>query len=163
MFLNKVHGVAQRNLFDKLYGLYEKGIAFLLQSPSISYYIMAVLCNPRLSGCTDEHSMISEVVLDKELFNEISINKTMGKIHNLHWCIEYIQMIEQLIMSPLPQHQITMLQILTATILQTSSFVLHEMYNFTSGINKQMYIADKMSCYMPVSYTHLTLPTICSV
>ena len=38
MFLNKVHGVAQRNLFMKLYGFYEKGIKFLPQSPSISSY-----------------------------------------------------------------------------------------------------------------------------
>ena len=40
MFLNKVHGAAQNNLFCQMYGFYEKGIIFLLQSPSISSYIM---------------------------------------------------------------------------------------------------------------------------
>ena len=122
MFLNKVHGVAQRNLFAKLYGLYEKGIAFLLQIPSISSYIMAVLCNPRLSICTDEHSLISEVALDKELFKEIDINDTVLIIQNLHRCMECMQVVQQLIRSPLSQYQITMLQKLTATILQSTAF-----------------------------------------
>nr|XP_022308593.1 uncharacterized protein LOC111114539 [Crassostrea virginica]XP_022308594.1 uncharacterized protein LOC111114539 [Crassostrea virginica] len=148
MFLNKIYGAAQRNLFGKLYGLYEKGIAFLLQSPSISSYIIAVLCNPRLSICTDEHSMISEVVLDTELFTEINITDTLPNFHNLHSCMVRLQVVQQLISSPLPQYQITMLQKLTANILQTSAFLLHKMYTSTSGANKHMYIADKRSCYM---------------
>ena len=56
MFLNNVHGVAQRNLFTHLYSLYEKGITFLLEIPSITSCIMNVLCNPRLSVCTDERT-----------------------------------------------------------------------------------------------------------
>nr|XP_022335968.1 uncharacterized protein LOC111132453 [Crassostrea virginica] len=147
MFLNKVHGIAQTNLLTRLYGLYEKGIAFLLQSPSISSFIMDVLCNPRLSVCTDERTQIYEVVLDRELFNEIVINDALA-LNNLHGCMEYLHMVEQLIRSPLTQYQIPMLQKLTATILQTSAFMLHDMYTDTSGGNKQMYIADKRSCYM---------------
>ena len=76
MFLNKVHGVAQRNLFTQLYGLYEKGIAFLLQCPSISSYIMDVPYNQRLSVCTDKCTLILEAVLDRELFQEIQINSS---------------------------------------------------------------------------------------
>ncbi|XP_078340026.1 uncharacterized protein LOC111109049 [Crassostrea virginica] len=148
MFMNKVHGVAQRNLFTQLNGLYEKGIAFLLQSPSISSYIMAVLCNPRLSVCTDERTLISEAVLDRELFWEINIRDALPPNINLPTCIKYLSMVEQLIRSPLRQFQVPMLQKLTATVLQTSAFVLHEMYTNTSGDNKQMYIADKRSCYM---------------
>nr|XP_022298637.1 uncharacterized protein LOC111107645 [Crassostrea virginica] len=148
MFLNKVHGVAQRNLFTQLNGLYEKGIAFLLQNPYISSYIMNVLCNPRLSVCTDERTMISEVMLDKELFMEIYTRDTVPPNINLPICIEYLSMVEQLIRSPLRQCQVPMLQKLTATVLQRSAFVLHEMYTNTSGGNKQMYIADKRSCYM---------------
>nr|XP_022339737.1 uncharacterized protein LOC111134717 [Crassostrea virginica] len=147
MFLNKVYGVAQRNLLTQLYGLYEKGIAFLLQSPSISSYIMDVLCNPRLSVCTDECTLISEAQIDGELFIEINLNDTIPS-KNLHRCLEYIHMVEQLIRSPLTQYQIPMLQKLTATILQRSAFMLHDMYTDTSGGNKQMYIADKRSCYM---------------
>nr|XP_022298892.1 uncharacterized protein LOC111107821 [Crassostrea virginica] len=146
MFLNKIHGVAQRNLFTQLNGLYEKGIAFLLQNPSISSYIMNVLCNPRLSVCTDELTMIPEVMLDRELFEEIFMKDDVPT--NINLCIKYLSLVEQLIRSPLRQCQVPMIQKLTATILQTSAFVLHEMYTNTSGGNKQMYIADKRSCYM---------------
>nr|XP_022296462.1 uncharacterized protein LOC111106191 [Crassostrea virginica] len=149
MFLNKVHGVAQRNLFTQLNGLYEKGIAFLLQNPSISSYIMAVLCNPRLSVCTDERTLISEVMLDKELFREIYLKDIVPPNNNVpSTCIKYLSMVEQLIRSPLRQCHVPMLQKLTATILQKSAFVLHDMYTDTSEGNKQMYIADKRSCYM---------------
>nr|XP_022340597.1 uncharacterized protein LOC111135131 [Crassostrea virginica] len=147
MFLNKVHGVAQTDLFTRLYCLYEKGIAFLLQSPSISSYIMAVLCNPRLSVCTDECTLISEVVLDRELFNEIFSKRTQPG-NNLHHCMKLLHTVEQLIRSPLTQCQILTLQKLTADILQISAFMLHDIYTDTSGGNKQMYIADKRSCYM---------------
>ncbi|XP_078337375.1 uncharacterized protein LOC144626671 [Crassostrea virginica] len=147
MFLNKVHGVAQRNLFTQLYGLYEKGIAFLLQSPSISSYIMDVLCNPRLSVCTDERSLIPEAVLDRDLFREI-IESGALTCDNLHSCMKHLHLVEQLFSSPLTQCQIPKLQKHTATILQTSAFMLHDMYTNTSGGNKQMYIADKRSCNM---------------
>nr|XP_022300826.1 uncharacterized protein LOC111109030 [Crassostrea virginica] len=147
MFLNRVHGVAQRNLFTQLNGLYEKGIAFLLENPSISSYIMNILCNPRLSVCSDERTMISEAVLDIELFKEIYLRDIPLNI-NLPTCIKYLSVVQQLIRSPLRQCQIPMIQKLTATVLQKSAFVLHEMYTNTSGGNKQMYIADKRSCYM---------------
>nr|XP_022298889.1 uncharacterized protein LOC111107817 [Crassostrea virginica] len=148
MFLSKVHGVAQRNLFTQLNGLYEKGIAFLLQNPSISSYIMYVLCNSRLSVCTDEHTMISEVMLDRVVFMEIYMRDAVALYNGLPICIKHLSMVEQLSRSPLRQCQVPMLQKLTATVLQRSAFVLHEMYTNTSGGNKQMYIADKRSCYM---------------
>ncbi|XP_078337411.1 uncharacterized protein LOC144626673 [Crassostrea virginica] len=147
MFLNKVHGEAQRNLFTQLYGLYEKGIAFLLQSPSISSYIMDVLCNPRLSFNTEERTLITEALLDRDLFYQMYKKDTLHLI-NLHSCMKLLHMKEQLISSPLTQCQIHMLQKHTATILQKSAFMLHDMYTDTSGGNKQMYIADKRSCYM---------------
>ncbi|XP_078337374.1 uncharacterized protein LOC111135341 [Crassostrea virginica] len=147
MFLNKVHGEAQRSLFTRLYGLYEKGIAFLLQSPSISSYIMDVLCNPRLSVCTDEHTLIFEAFLDRELFKGIFMTGVLP-VQNLHGCMKCLHMVEQLIRSPLTQCQILMLQKFTATTLQSTALKLHDMYTDTPGGNKQMYIADKRSCYM---------------
>ena len=101
MFLNKVHGEAQRSLFTRLYGLYEKGIAFLLQSPSISSYIMDVLCNPRLSVCTDECTLISEAVTDKELICEIKVNDLIFCLINQHNCMKHLHVVEQLIRSHL--------------------------------------------------------------
>ncbi|XP_062606044.1 uncharacterized protein LOC134267848 [Saccostrea cucullata] len=67
MFLSKIHGDKQHQLFIRLYGLYEKGITFLLLSPSISSYIINVLHNPRLSICADEHNLISETQFDLNL------------------------------------------------------------------------------------------------
>ncbi|XP_078326447.1 uncharacterized protein LOC144622931 [Crassostrea virginica] len=146
MFLNKVYGEAQKQLFTQLYSLYERGIAFLLHIPPISSCIMNVLCNPRLSVCTDERTLISEVRLDTELFSEINIQTVTQD--NLLGCMEYLHTVEQLITSPLTQCQIIMLQKQTATILQCSAFMLHDMYTTTSGGNKHVYIADKLSCYM---------------
>ncbi|XP_078326387.1 uncharacterized protein LOC144622921 [Crassostrea virginica] len=146
MFLNKVYGEAQSRLFTQLYSLYEKGIAFLLHIPSIRSYIMNVLCNPRLSVCTDERTLLSEVSFDMELFREIDTNPIYQE--NLHKCMEYLHTVEQVIRLPLTQCQIIMLQKYTAFILHCSAFILHDMYTTTSGVNKHVYIADKLSCYM---------------
>nr|XP_022307987.1 uncharacterized protein LOC111113988 [Crassostrea virginica] len=144
LFLSKVHGSAQRNLFLELQGLYEKGLACLLQSPSIKSYITNVLYNPRLSICTNEDRMISEWDHDRELFFEIDAY-TSPK--NLDHCIKYLHTIELMIGEPLTQYQVLTLQNITATILQSTAFTLHNMYTNT-GLNKQMYIADRMSCLM---------------
>ncbi|XP_078320259.1 uncharacterized protein LOC144621307 [Crassostrea virginica] len=144
LFLSKVHGSAQRNLFLELQGLYEKGLACLLQGPSIKSYITNVLYNPRLSICTNEDRMISEWDHDRELFKEID-EYTSPK--NLDHCIKYLHTIELMIGEPLTQYQVLMLQKSTANILQSTAFTLHNMYTNT-GLNKQMYIADRMSCLM---------------
>ena len=49
--------------------------------------------------------------------------------------------------SPLTQYQVAMVQRSTATILQRTAFTLNNMHTNT-GLNKQMYIADRMSCNM---------------
>nr|XP_022305610.1 uncharacterized protein LOC111112421 [Crassostrea virginica] len=143
LFLSKVHGSAQKKLFLQLHGLYEKGLVCLLQSPSIKSYITNVLYNPRLSICTNEDGMISECDLDKELFNE----NTSYSPKNLDHCVKYLHTIELMIGEPLTQYQVNKLQRITATILQSTAFTLHNMYTNT-GLNKQMYIADRMSCHM---------------
>ncbi|XP_078322106.1 uncharacterized protein LOC111112406 [Crassostrea virginica] len=146
LFLSKVHGSAQKKMFLELHGLYEKGLACLLQSPSIKSYITNVLYNPRLSICTNEDRMISECDHDKELFNEIYGN-TSHFPKNLDHCIKYLHTIELMMGEPLTQYQVIMLQKTTAIILQSTAFTLHNMYTNT-GLNKQMYIADRMSCHM---------------
>ncbi|XP_078340078.1 uncharacterized protein LOC111110067 isoform X2 [Crassostrea virginica] len=146
LFLSKVHGSAQRKLFLELHGLYEKGLVCLLQSPSIKSYITNALYNPRLSICTNEDRMISECDHDEELF--IEIYRTSSYLpKNLDHCIKYLHTIELMIGEPLTQYQVLMLQKTTAAILQSTAFTLHNMYTNT-GLNKQMYIADRMSCHM---------------
>ncbi|XP_062586860.1 uncharacterized protein LOC134248484 [Saccostrea cucullata] len=146
MFLSKIHGEAQHQLFIRLYGLYEKGLAFLLHSPSIRSCILNVLHNPHLSICTDEHTLISEVKFDIELFQEIQTNDTLHT-RNLETCMKQIHTIEQMIDSPLiTQYQVMMLQKLTATVLQRYALILDmETYKHK---NKMRYRADKISCHM---------------
>ncbi|XP_011448995.3 uncharacterized protein [Magallana gigas] len=146
MFLSKIHGQAQTSLFRRLYGLYEKGIALLLHSLSIRSSIIDVLCNPRLTVCTDEHTLISEAEFDVELFAEIFSTNSLHT-SDLQHCMKSLHTVEQLIGSPLSQYQVVSLHKNTATILQCTAFILHNMYTNT-GVNKQVYIADKLSRHM---------------
>ena len=146
MFLTKIHGSAQRSLFLQLHGLYEKGLACLLLSPSIGSYITDVLYNPRLSICTNEDIMISECEYDVELYSEINRSATQTP-KDLACCINYLQAKELMIGIPLTQYQVLMLQKITANIFQNTAFILHSMYTNTV-LNKQMYIADRMACRM---------------
>ncbi|XP_062610279.1 uncharacterized protein LOC134272059 [Saccostrea cucullata] len=146
MFLSKVHGEAQHQLFRRLYGLYEKGLAFLLHSPSIRSCIINILHNPHLSICTDEHTLNSEAKLDRELFQEIYAYDSLH-IPNLKICMRSLHIIEQMKGLPLlKQYQVVLLQKLTAAVLQKAAFMLH-METYTHK-NKLRYRADKISCHM---------------
>nr|XP_034302761.1 uncharacterized protein LOC117681602 [Crassostrea gigas] len=147
MFLTKVHGSAQNRLFLQLHELYKKGLACLLQSSSIRSYIIDVLCNPRLYICTDESLMKCEVDYDVELVKESS-NGVSCK-DDLCDLAKVLHIIGQLVCLPLTQNEIVMLQKVTCLLVQNTAFVLHNTYNNTSvKVNKQMYIAEKMSCHM---------------
>nr|XP_034301856.1 uncharacterized protein LOC105327905 [Crassostrea gigas] len=145
LFLTKVHGSAQNRLFLQLHELYKKGLACLLQSSSIRSYIIDVLYNPRLSICTDESIMMSEVDYDVELVRE-SDRAAVSEV-DLVGLTKAIHTIEQLVESPLTHYQVVTFQRLTASSFQCTAFQLQKMYTNT-GCNKQMYIADKMSCHM---------------
>ncbi|XP_062569051.1 uncharacterized protein LOC134231147 [Saccostrea cucullata] len=146
MFLSKIHGIKQHQLFIRLYELYEMGLALLLYSPSIRPYIINVLHKPRLSICTDQQTLISEAEFDIYLYNEILSHNTLNKLY-MQGCMRYLHKIEQIIGSPLlTQYQVLLLQRLTASVLQYTAFILH-MKTYTHK-NKLMYIADKISCHM---------------
>eukprot|EP00105_Crassostrea_gigas_P002575 XP_011415148.1 PREDICTED: uncharacterized protein LOC105319340 isoform X1 [Crassostrea gigas] len=146
MFLSNIYGEAQQTLFTRLYTLYKNGLALLLHSPSIRSYIINVLCNPRLTICTDEHTLISEVEFDKTVFMEICGSDAIAP-PDLRMCTIYLQKIEQLISLPLTQYHIVMLQKLTVTILKRTAFILHNLYT-NIGSNKQLYIVDKLSSHL---------------
>ncbi|XP_062592536.1 uncharacterized protein LOC134253977 [Saccostrea cucullata] len=147
MFLSKIHGVKQNQLFIRLSELYEKGLAFLLHSPSIRSCIIDVLYNPRNSICTEDHILISEAEFDGNLFCEILRHYTIPVQVDMQICIRYLQTIEQMISLPLlTQCQVIMLQNMTATILQYNAFIFH-IETYTPD-KKLSYRADKMSCHM---------------
>ncbi|XP_052691017.1 uncharacterized protein LOC128168898 [Crassostrea angulata] len=146
MFLSKIHGDAQTTLFRRLYGLYEKGIALLLHSPSIRSSITDVLCNPRLTVCTDEHTLISEAEFDKELFDEIFSHDSQ-QTSDLQRCMKILHTVEHLIDSSLTKYHVVSVKKFTASILQCIAFTLHNKYP-NICVNKKVYIADKISCHM---------------
>ncbi|XP_062569084.1 uncharacterized protein LOC134231173 [Saccostrea cucullata] len=144
MFLSKIHGDKQHQLFIRLYGLYEKGLGFLLHSPSVRYCIINVLHNPKLSICTDEHTLISEAEFDIILSHEIHSYDASQK-SNIQSCMRYQQTIENLIGLPLlTQYQNLILQSLTTSVLQYTAFILQ----LNTHKNKPRYTADKISCHM---------------
>jgi hypothetical protein len=146
MFLSNIHGEAQSRLFVRLLGVYEVGLASLLHSPSLRSYIVNVLYNPRLSICTDEHTLVPEAEFDIKMFYEIYQNNLVSS-SDFYLIMRYLNTIEQLTVSPLTQYQIVMLQVQTATLLHDTAFTLHTMYSNTTE-NKLVYIADRMSCHM---------------
>ncbi|XP_062566357.1 uncharacterized protein LOC134228693 [Saccostrea cucullata] len=147
MFLSKIHGVKQHQLFERLSELYKKGLAFLLHSPSIRSYIIDVLYNPRNFICTDDHTLISEDEFDRNLFNEILSQYAIPGKLDIQICIRYLHTIEQMISSPLlTQYQVIMLQNMTSRSLMNTAFIFH-METCTPD-NKLSYRADKMSSHM---------------
>ncbi|XP_062579121.1 uncharacterized protein LOC134241041 [Saccostrea cucullata] len=144
MFLSKIYGEAQHQLFIRLYGLYEKGFVSLLDITSISSYIIDAIHNPRLSICTDEHALIPEINFDIELFYEM---RTYGSSLELNDCIKYLLTLEHMISLPLlTQYQVVMLRRLAASFLQQTAFILNTEAYFHE--NKLRYISDKISRHM---------------
>ncbi|XP_011424308.3 uncharacterized protein [Magallana gigas] len=145
LFLTKINGSAQYRLFLQLHELYKKGLACLLQSSSIRSNIIDVLYNPRAFICTDESFIMSELDFDVELFS--TMNTVTDIVPDKHQYIKTIHLIEQWVDSRLTHCQVVMLQRFTTSVLQNTAVMLHNMCTNT-GVNKQMYIADKMSCHM---------------
>ncbi|XP_052684627.1 uncharacterized protein LOC128164685 [Crassostrea angulata] len=145
LFLTKIHGPAQNRLFLQLHELYKKGLACLLQSSSIRSYIIDVLYDPTLSICTDESTLRSQVDYDVELGRELDLVSLCTK--NLFGLIKAMHTIEQLVYSPLTHYQAVTIRTFTATIFQYTAFQLQNIYTNT-GFNKQLYIADKLSCQL---------------
>uniref|UniRef100_K1R4I7 Uncharacterized protein C3orf59 n=1 Tax=Magallana gigas TaxID=29159 RepID=K1R4I7_MAGGI len=145
LFLTKVHGSAQNRLFLQLHELYKKGLACLLQSSSIRSYITDVLYNPRLSICTNENVMRSEVDIDLELVKQCFYIEI--SIVDFRRLLKAIKIVEQLVNSPLHQHQDAILQKFTSSIFNNTAFILHNMHTM-AVVNKQVYIANKIPCFM---------------
>ena len=144
MFLSNVYGEAQEILYTRMQSLYEMGIVFLLQSPSIRPHITELLCNPSLSTVTHESNLLSEVELDIHLFKEIFASNISHRFVDLCVCLDYLEVVEQMLYSPYSEIQILMLQNLMVTILQSSAFRIHNMQFPTSDCNRDRYSSDRM-------------------
>nr|XP_034306411.1 uncharacterized protein LOC117682582 isoform X2 [Crassostrea gigas] len=145
LFLTKVHGSAQNRLFLQLHELYKKGLVCLLQSSSIRSNIIDVLYNPRLSICTNENVMRSEVDFDLEIVKQCVLIEI--PFTDFRLLLKAIKIVEQLVNSPRHQYQDATLRKLSSSFLKNTAFILHNMYTI-AVVNKHVYIADKKSCLM---------------
>ncbi|XP_052687364.1 uncharacterized protein LOC128166285 [Crassostrea angulata] len=147
LFLTKVHGSAQNRLFLQLHELYKKGLACLLQSPSIRSHLIDVLYHPRLFICVDEKLIAPEIITDVELFLAILESMRNQHLADLYHCMKCLITVQHLIASPLTECQIIKLQTHTADNFKNIAFILKNM-QINSSDNKHTYIADQMSLHM---------------
>nr|XP_034309236.1 uncharacterized protein LOC117683657 [Crassostrea gigas] len=140
MFLSRIYGEDQKNLFKKLNKLYEKGISLLLHISPIRDYIINSLI---YLGCivSYEYTMGCELFFDFTFWKEIDDCDSVIT-NNLQDCAKVLLKIEQLICSPLTSYTTILLQKLTATVLQSTAFVLHDKY-IDKNDNKNTYIKDR--------------------
>nr|XP_022309335.1 uncharacterized protein LOC111115052 [Crassostrea virginica] len=150
VFLSKVYGGAQHDLFIRLHGLYEKGlIDCLMHISSISQYVRNVQCNPNLTICTDEKTLISEKGFESDVFFEV-MNVTYDHLETdrcIRRCMKTLRIIEQMVQSPLTQYKVVTLQKVTSIVLQSAAFILHNQQPNIS-VNKERYVADRNFCFM---------------
>nr|XP_034314518.1 uncharacterized protein LOC117684859 [Crassostrea gigas] len=140
LFLSKMHGAGQYSLIRQLEELYKKGLACLLQSPSVKSYILRVLHNPRDLISVD----VSEVDHDVTLFHEINWHGRI-KRPDQQQCVNAVIIAKQLMNSPLPVWQVSALEKLKTSALQCTAFQIDLPFmNTPDSANKQIYIADKM-------------------
>ncbi|XP_078330641.1 uncharacterized protein LOC144624629 [Crassostrea virginica] len=136
VFLSKVYGRAQHDLFNRLHGFYEKGlINCLLDIPSIDKYVRNVQCNPELTICTDENTLISENEVFEEVLNDMF--DQLASNRNIFLCMKTLRIIEQMVGSSLTQYEVVILQKITCTVLQSAAFMLQ---------NQQPKLLTKRGC-----------------
>jgi hypothetical protein len=70
MFAGKVIGAQQMSLYQKLETIYEKGVAFLLHSPTLREILIPALSDPLLVMPTGEIYLKSDVDIDIALYLE---------------------------------------------------------------------------------------------
>ena len=119
MFLGKICGAAQRNLFRQLYSLYKKGLDCLLLSTSYRHNVSNVVNNPGV-----EMSLKMEIDYEAALCSEIDVHDAPVPMEDLHRCMETLQITEKLIGSQMTQNQTAMFQKYAATAIQWIAFML---------------------------------------
>lgn len=143
MFLAKVQGSAQCSLFIQLNKLYQNGPSCLLQSSTIRFAIYTVLCNPRISICTNESVEICEVDHDLELSRSSMNFLPLGS-----WgYFKALTIVEHILDLPLTKYKVVTLQSLTAFFFFNVAFMLKNIDTLPRE-NKRLYITDKLSRHM---------------
>lgn len=145
LFQSSIHGAAQANLFQRLYGFYEKGVGSLLQSLTVKPFMLKVLQQPNEPVCTDENRVVSEVDYDILLFKEIFEVATLGNC-DIQKCLRYLSALDDLKSTSFSEYQLLCLENILAISLQTMAFLLSNQNTVQTRKNKLQHKIDKVSC-----------------
>ena len=143
MFRVKVVGQTQVSLFEQLYALYTRGIPCLLRSPTIGRILNMAILNGMLSFRTDETRLISDIMLDVCLYEEICLVDVY--VFNSEEGVRSIIALEQLNNSAITLFQTVTTQYLLSGLLKNFSYLLS---NQTIATNKIWKYWDDKSLYM---------------
>ncbi|XP_078337334.1 uncharacterized protein LOC111100821 [Crassostrea virginica] len=144
MFRVKVVGHTQVSLFEQLYALYNRGIPCLLISPTIGRFLNIAILNGMLTFRTDESSLISDVMLDVCLYEEI-IRLGDCFVNNSKEAVRSIIAFEQLQNSALTLFQTVTTQYLLSELLKNFSCLLSSQ---TIATNKKWKYLENKSLRM---------------
>ncbi|XP_078319750.1 uncharacterized protein LOC144621065 [Crassostrea virginica] len=144
MFRVKVVGQTQVSLFEQLYALYNTGIPCLLRSPTIGRFLNMAILNRMLTFRTDESSLISDVMLDVCLYEEIIILDSLF-VKNSEEAVRAVIAFEQLQNSALSLFQTVTMQYFLSALLKNFSCLLSSQAIAT---NKKWKYSDNKSLYM---------------
>ena len=120
MFRVKVVGHTQVSLFEQLYALYTKGIPCLLISPTIGRFLNKAIIYGMLTIRTDESNLVSDVMLDVCVYEEINSMSNLYVI-NSEEAVRFIIAFEQLQNSVLSLFQTVSMQSLLSKLLKNFS------------------------------------------
>ena len=97
-----------------------------------------------MSIVTQETDLISEVELDFHFFEELLENGSFAHLQDLWICLEYLEVIEQMLWSTHSEIKILVLHNLLAQILQSSAFLLLSIHLQKLSSNRAKYSCDRM-------------------
>jgi hypothetical protein len=167
MFRVKVRGVAQSLLFDQVYNLYCKGISCLLLSPTLRPYLSRAILDRTLVIRTDEGSLISNIRLDMNIFNEIySINTPVADRKHF---VAYIKGIESVIRRREGPYQLVCIQKITSQVLITTAWYLtqkswpcnKDVTHICNKISHMLQIASQIGCVSDILYLAMHYYKMC--
>ncbi|XP_078337562.1 uncharacterized protein LOC144626698 [Crassostrea virginica] len=144
MFRVKVVGQTQVSLFEQLYALYNRGIPCLLISHTIGWFLNKVILHGMLTFRTEESNLISDVMLDICLYQEM-LNWGDFCVKNSEEAVRYMIAFEQLNNSALTLFQTVTMQYLFSAMLKNLSCLLSSQ---TIATNKKWKYSDNKSLFI---------------
>ena len=152
MFRGKVVGHTQVGLFDKLYGLYCKGLPCLLLSPTLQKCLKLPILDRTLTFRTDKDSIISGFLLDQCLFREV-ISSNVTSPTDFRAFVGFLVSIQQILMSGLSLFQAVTAQYLLSKLIQNFSWLLSSQIKHALSCKKRYFICDNSLKTMKLAST----------